>query len=287
MSLLYLLGTGTPTPTKLRFGTSHVLQLDNDYLMFDCGPATTHKLVKAGLFPTQVDYLFFTHHHFDHNADYPCFLLSRWDQSTGREGRLQVYGPPPTKWITGRLIGEDGVFSCDWKARVGAQVSQKVHLNRGGSLPRPEPSLDVQDVGPAKVVEHGSWTVTAAPAKHVQPWLESLAYRVDTDGGSIVFAGDTEPCKSVSELAHGADVLVVNCWDHQHTMDENGEAPGQTGTLDAARMAQKAGVRKLILAHTGPHLAEPGSREKAIGDMAHIFHNEIIFGEELMRLALW
>ena len=43
--------------------------------MFDCGPAATHKLVKAGLYPTQVDNLFFTHHHFDHNIDYPCFLL--------------------------------------------------------------------------------------------------------------------------------------------------------------------------------------------------------------------
>ena len=26
--------------------------------MFDCGPAATHKLVKAGLYPTQVDNLF-------------------------------------------------------------------------------------------------------------------------------------------------------------------------------------------------------------------------------------
>ena len=96
MRKLYLLGTGTPTPTKSRFGTSFVLQLDEDCIMFDCGPAATYKLVKAGLFPTQIDYLFFTHHHFDHNSDYPCFLLCRWDQSTGKENRLQVLGPPPT-----------------------------------------------------------------------------------------------------------------------------------------------------------------------------------------------
>lgn len=77
MGIIYLLGTGTPTPTESRFGTSYVLQLDKDYLMFDCGPATTHKLVKIGLFPTQIDYLFFTHHHFDHNSDYPCFPIMR------------------------------------------------------------------------------------------------------------------------------------------------------------------------------------------------------------------
>ncbi len=287
MSVLHLLGTGTPTPTRSRFGTSCVLELGEDRLMLDCGPAATWKLVRAGLWPTQIDHLFFTHHHFDHNADYPCFLLCRWDQSTGKENRLQVYGPPPTKLITEKLIGPEGAFADDWKARVGSPVSQSVHANRGGSLPRPEPSLDVFDVGPGEVVNKVSWKVTAARVEHVAPWLESLAYRVEGDGGAIVFAGDTGPCEAAIELARGADVLVVNCWDHQRTMDENGEAPGQTGTLDAARMAQESGVGKLVLTHTGPRLCEPGSRERGIGDIASIYRGEIIFGEELMRLPLW
>jgi len=72
---LYFVGAGTPTPTPTRFGTSYVLQIDEDLLMFDCGPAATHKLVKLGLWPNRINHLFFTHHHFDHNADYPCFIL--------------------------------------------------------------------------------------------------------------------------------------------------------------------------------------------------------------------
>ncbi len=286
MGILYLLSSGTPTPTKLRFGTSHVLQLDRDYLMFDCGPASTYKLVQVGLFPTQINYLFFTHHHSDHNTDYPCFLLCRWDQSIGKERRLQVWGPPPTKWITERLIGPDGAFSHDLKARVQAPVSQSTHENRGGSLPRPELSLDVSDISPGVVIKNNRWTVTAARAHHVEPWLESLTYRVDSDEGSIVFTGDTSPCESVSKLSYGADVLVVNCWDHQEAMEMNGEAPGQTGTLDAAKMAQEADIKKLILTHTTPHLSEPGSRERGIRDIACIYQGEIIFGEELMRLVL-
>jgi len=286
MNILYLLGTGTPTPTKSRFGTSYILKLDKDYLMFDCGPATTYKLVKVGLSPTQIDYLFFTHHHFDHNSDYPCFLLCRWDQSIGKEQKLQVFGPPPTKWITERLIGSEGAFSCDWKARIEAPVSQKVYVNRGGTLPRPEPSFNVNDIGPGKVIKHSCWRVTAARANHVQPWLGSLAYRVDSDKGSIVFAGDAGPCESVSKLTQGTDILVVNCWGHQNTMEKNGEAPGQTGTLDAAKMAQESGARKLILTHTGPHLTKPGSKEKGIADIARLYQGEIIFGEELMSFTL-
>src|SRR4051794_35275267 len=64
---IYILGAGTPTPTAERFGSSYVVTVGGEnsageHVMFDCGPAATHKLVKAGLWPTQIDYLFFTHH---------------------------------------------------------------------------------------------------------------------------------------------------------------------------------------------------------------------------------
>ncbi len=67
--ILSVLGAGTPIPTKERYGNGCVLRVGADRMLFDCGPATTHKVVKAGILPTQVDYLFFTHHHHDHNVD--------------------------------------------------------------------------------------------------------------------------------------------------------------------------------------------------------------------------
>ena len=94
---IHILGAGTPTPTPTRFGSAYVLDVDGEKVMFDCGPAATHKLVKAGLWPTEIDYLFFTHHHFDHDIDYPCFLLCRWDQSIGKENKLRVFDPPSPK----------------------------------------------------------------------------------------------------------------------------------------------------------------------------------------------
>ena len=284
---LYLLGAGTPTPTKSRFGTACVLQIGPDFLLFDCGPAATAKLVQADLWPTRIDWLFLTHHHFDHNADLPCFLLCRWDQSTGHESALQVFGPPPTSEIIRKLIGPDGAFADDWKARVADPASQSVHVNRGGSLPRPQPTLHVKDMGPGTVLQHRNWKVTAAQVQHAQPWLQSLAYRVDTDRGSIVFAGDTGPCATLTDFARSTDAFVANCWNHQNTMDNDGEAPGQTGTLDAARFARDSGASVLILTHTGPALSSPDSREKAMRDIATLFKGDIVFGQEGMKLDLW
>ena len=255
--------------------------------MFDCGPATTHKLVKAGLWPTDIDYLFFTHHHFDHDIDYPCFLLCRWDQSIGKENQLQVFGPTLTERITEGVIGDDGLFSHDWKARVYHPLSQQVYVNRGGVLPRRPPKVTAQDISPGHVQTSKKWEVTSTTAEHVQPYLDSLAYRLETkDGKSIVFTGDTQPCKSVVDLAKDADVLISMCWDDQETMLETGEASGQTGTTGAAKMAQDAGVKSLVLVHMGPQIAKHGPLEKGIGDIRDIYSGKVIFGEELMELTL-
>ena len=286
MADIFVLGGGTPTPTAERFGSSHVLRVGEELLMFDCGPAATHKLVKAGLFPTQVDNLFFTHHHFDHNIDYPCFLLCRWDQAAGMGNDLHVYGPNLTEEITRGLIGEDGVFSADWRARVNHPLSQQIYVNRGGTLPRLPPNPQAKNVGAGEVASGNGWQVTAAPAEHVQPWLDSLCYRVDSSEGSLIFTGDTRPCQSVLDLAKGADIMLCMCWDDQEVMQENGEFDGQCGTIGAAELARDAGVKKLVLVHVGPHLSSHGPMEKGIGDIRRIYDGEIIFSEELMRIQV-
>ncbi len=285
---LYILGAGTPHPTPTRFGSSYVLDIDGDKLMIDCGPATTHKLVKAGLFPTQIDHLFFTHHHFDHDADYPCFLLCRWDQSIGKENTLCVYGPPPTEKLTHGIMDEKtGVFAHDWYARVHFPISQNVYVNRGGTLPRDPPVIYARDIGPGTLSPTDKWQITAARTNHVQPYLESLAYRVDTASGkSIVFTGDAEPSDILTDLAQNADILVANTPNDQSTLQTLGLNRGQLGTTTTAQLAQAANVKTLLLTHIAPTLAPHGPQEKAMGDIREHYKNNLIFTHELMKLAI-
>lgn len=281
MTRVHVLGAGTPTPTPTRFGSAYVVQVGDDHVMFDCGPAATHKLVKAGLWPTQIDNLFFTHHHFDHDVDYPCFLLCRWDQGAGMDNKLRVYGPKPTELFTERILGENGAFAHDWRSRVNFPGGQRVYVNRGGTLPRKPPAVEAHDIDPGTAAPGGRWQVHAAVAEHVQPWLDSLAYRIDTIDGDIVITGDTQPCKSVTDLSQGADVMMCMCWDDQETMEANGEARGQCGTTGAAEMAQAARVKKLVLVHMGPHVSTPAVLEKAKKDIAARYDGDVLFAEEL------
>jgi ribonuclease BN (tRNA processing enzyme) len=282
---LLLIGCGTPTPTPERFGSCFVLKVDTEYLMFDCGPATTYKLQRAGIAPTDISHLFFTHHHYDHNVDYPCFLLCRWDHEREGVPRLKVYGAPPTARITERLIGEQGAFVDDWRVRVEHPASQEVYAARGGKVPRPKPDFEVREIKAGDKIETGTSVVTAGNALHLQPMMECLAYRVDGEGSSIVITGDTGRHQDVVILAKKAGTLVVNIWDHQENMSDS-MTSGFCGTLDAAEMAAEADVDSLVITHQSPNLCRPGSSEKAIADIASIFKGELIFGKEFLTLDL-
>ena len=282
-ALMHIVGCGTPTPTPERFGSCLVLDLGDQRLMFDCGPGSTYKMVRMGLAPTTISHLFFTHHHYDHNVDYPCFLLCRWDHEKEGIPRLKVYGAPPTARLTERLIGEQGAFVDDWHARVEHPASQEVYASRGGHVPRPKPDFEVHEIKVGDKIETGTAVVTAGNALHLQPMMECLTYRVDWEGKPIVITGDTGRHQDVVTLANKAGTLVVNVWDHQENMSDS-MTSGFCGTLDAAEMAVEADVDSLVITHQGPNLCRPGSREKAIADMAAVYRGKIVFGEEFMTL---
>lgn len=279
---LHILGSGMPVPVgdAHRHGSSYVLQLGDKYVMFDCGPATTNKLMRAGIRPGWVDHLFFTHHHYDHNVDYPCFLLTRWDEHAA-ERDLEVYGPTLTEQITHRLMDKDeGAFSADWIARINHPLSLGAYQKRGGILPRQPLTTSATDIAAGDVVDGPSWQVTTAPALHVQPWLDSIAYRIETEEGSMVVTGDTAPCDDVVELAKDVDTMVSLCAYVQEDIDGTAEAAAMCGSRDVAMMAQKAGAKRLILTHQNGGLDEPGETERAIRDMARYYEGEIVWGVE-------
>lgn len=292
MAELTILGAGTPGPTPGRFGSSYVVKIGGEHLMFDCGPATTHKLVKAGLRPTDVDRLFFTHHHFDHNVDYPALLLTRWDQSDGTIPDLMTYGPAPTTRITNGLIGEGtGVFWDDINARINHPGSQRAFLIRGGTLPRPPLRVDTHDIEPGYVMETEHWRLQTSSAQHAQPWLDSIAYRLETQDGTIVFTGDTSPCEEVVNLARGCDLLVCMCFLPQELMEKDTGGAGDwvdfmCGSRDAGQVARNAEAHHLLLVHLHDIIDGHQQRAEVLTDVATSYGGKTIVGEEFMHLRL-
>ena len=109
------------------------------------------------------------------------------------------------------------------------------------------------------VCRGSSWEITAAPAEHVEPWLDSLAYRIDSDEGSIVVTGDTRACRSVTNLAADADMLVCICVDVEEDMAGTAEADYMCHSETSAEMARDAGAKSLVLVQPSLQPGRPGA----------------------------
>ena len=284
---LHVLGSGTPTPTKERWGSCFVLEIPGEQIMFDCGPASTYKMILMDLDPKKVNNLFFTHHHSDHDLDYPCFLLTRWETSIGNEENLNIYGPPPTELLTTRLIDLDiGAFAHDLIARTNHPLSLNAYQIRGGVLPRQLPKNIARDISPGEVINTKNAKVTSTLAEHVEPYLDSLAYKVEAEGLSIVFTGDTRPCKTVVELARDADYLVCICSGLQSDIEGTPEDDYMSGSIDAGMMAKEANVSNLMLVHEGYNLSDPKNLKDAIDGIKNIYDGNVIQTNELKTYDL-
>lgn len=283
---IWLLGTGTPTPSLRRMCSGYLVQVNDQYIVFDHGFGAHHRLLELGIKPTQISHLFISHHHYDHMGDYPRLLLTRWDQGAGKIPELEVYAPVPLRKITETMIGDEGVFGPDLISRTQNQCSIDVFCARGGVGARARPAPNLHELGSGSVVEGDGWTVKTVEVNHFAPHLTSLGYRLDAGGKSFVYSGDTGPCRALTELSKDCDVLVHMC----HYM--SGTSPSKTfsaftmGHLELAQMAQEAGVKNLVISHVTEQFDRPGLREKVVCDVSSVYEGNIFFGEDLMEIPV-
>lgn len=108
-----LLGTGTPTPSLKRASAGYLIETGDRKILFDFGPGAYNRLLEAGVKPTEITDVFFTHLHYDHCLDVIRLVMTRWDQGAGKIPELNIYGPPHTARMIELTVGEGGIFGPD------------------------------------------------------------------------------------------------------------------------------------------------------------------------------
>ena len=173
------------------------------------------------------------------------------------------------------------------RARTRHQASLDVFAARGGELPRRPPNPVVTEVKPGDRIEGNGWRATVGESQHMQPFLQCYGYRLDSEAGSLCYAGDSGGvAESVIALARKADILI-----HMMHLAAGTEPSAQfrqaSGAhTDVAEVARRAEVGALVLTHFTPHIDAPGTRERVIAEMATIYRGTIIWGEDLMTLSV-
>jgi ribonuclease BN (tRNA processing enzyme) len=284
---IILLGTGTPAPSLKRQSSGYLIEVGADLIVMDHGPGAHHRLLESGHSAVDVTHAFISHLHYDHCMDYPRLVLQRWDQGADRIPDLKVYGPPPIARMTELLFGDDGVYGPDIRARIEHESSIFVFRERGGKPPRKRPAPHVKEVHAGDSIEGAGWRVTVGHASHVQPQLECLAFRVESDDGLVCYSGDSGGvCEELIELARGCDALIV--MNHYLSGAEPSASYRKAvgNHQDNAVVARRAGVKTLVLSHFLAQLDQPAIREQVLREVRQEFKGQVIWGEDLMRISL-
>jgi ribonuclease Z len=268
MSLtLRLLGTSASRPTIERNVSSIALVREGETILFDCGEGTQRQMMRYGVAFSVAD-IFFTHFHTDHLIG--LIGLTRTMALQGRTEPLRLWGPRGGA----RMLRKAEQFGADrltfpvevTELEPGARVPRAGYalvafgVDHGGSSAlgyalieeerrgRFNPDLAREmgiPEGPLWGRIHKGEIITLDDGRVVHP---SILVGHSRRGRRVVITGDTRPCTATIEMSQGADVLV-----HESTFgDEDAERAVETGhstAREAATVALRAGVKRLVLTH--------------------------------------
>jgi len=100
-------------------------------------------------------------------------------------------------------------------------------------------------------------------------------------GKKIVISGDTAPCGEIEKIAEGADLLIHESTFGDDRVDEAAEFK-HTTAAQAAQIAKKAGVKKLVLIHFSPRYKNV---KPLLEEAKKIFPNTVL-AEDGMKLVV-
>jgi len=192
------LGTGRPFLRRSQANASWLIELGNgDKFVFDFGFGSQMNFTAMEIPYGDITAWFATHLHTDHVGDFGQVWIGSW--TGGRLKPLEVYGPsgPEPKYGFKHFCEKQmESYAWDTDTRVGAlpAVGAEVNVHE----------FDYARTGP--VYEHNGVTISSFPAVHQYDGPVSL--RLDWNGLSFVYSGDTTPSEFFIDNAQNADVVV-------------------------------------------------------------------------------
>lgn len=268
MSLsIRFLGTSASRPTVERNVSSVALIREGETLMFDCGEGTQRQMMRYGISFSLSD-IFFTHMHADHILGVTGLLRTLALQ--GRTEAMNLYGPPGSEKMLWRAITlgsekqhfpitvfeltpetplkRQGYSVIPFNVEHGDRTALGFHIAEETRLGRfnPEKAREMGiPEGPLWGKIHKGEPVRLDNGREIKP---SELVGPTRPGRRVVMTGDSRPSEGTVAAATGADLLIHEATFAEEEVQRALET-GHSTAREAAEVAAKAGVKRLVLTH--------------------------------------
>ncbi len=260
-----IVGAGSPMPDRDRGNPCVAVIAGGKVWLVDAGEGAGETLSRMEIEPGRVQGVLMTHFHSDHIGGLGNVALFHWVAGRTPATRpMPVIGPEGVERV---VDGFNAAYAQDFVYRSAHHGETIAPPSGAGMEARPykPPEGDQELV----VLEEDGLKVTAFRVDHT-PVDPAVGYRFDYQGRSAVISGDTSYVPIMEQVSDGADLLVHEALSRellQLVEDAAGAAGRETrqqimadivdyhaSPQEAAEIAQRAGVRGLVLTHIVPPL---------------------------------
>lgn len=285
---IFLVGTGNPEfeMQNVRKPSCVAIICNGEFVLIDAGEGAIQNISAYGLPYHAIDKIFMTHWHSDHFAGLGQVINSSWIH--GRKNPITVYGPFGVNKIVNAI---NTAYELDAIYR-SATVDGALDPSLTTAIPVELRSTD--DLLPVYIGKN--FEVSAFRVNHT-PVVPSLGYVIKYGGKKIVVSGDTRVAANLEKHSENADILINEAFSRPLSQEvvARDEKAGDmysanftkdvskyhSDSIDLAKMAERAKVKRLILTHLVPAIpADKKVEDSFVGGMKQEFKNEIRVAED-------
>ena len=264
----------TPSPS------ANLIVYDNVPYVIDTGYGVSGKLVESKFPLPQLCYVFITHHHSDHNAEFGLLAYNAW--AMGLKTPIDAYGPAGMKQLA---QGFWDAYRFDIETRMADE-----------GRPDLRKLVNTHEYAEGEVLKTEKVRVSALRNVH-PPIKESFALKFEFPGKTIVFSGDTAYHPPLAQFARGANILmhevmllpaiefIVRANPNAGRILEHLKA-SHTSVADVGRIATEADVKMLVLSHFVPADSPKVTDKDWIDGVRETWKGELVLAKDLMQIKL-
>lgn len=224
---IHFLGTGDAFGSGGKLNTCFYVKATEHNFLIDCGATSLVAMKKQGIKTNDVDFIIISHFHGDHYGGLPFFLLDAGILAQ-RTKPLTIVSPPGIKE---KVIGLMDLLYPGLQKRLESLPVKYLNYQ-----PKEKFFLDGLEI-------------TAFPVLHSKETLPH-ALRMEEDGKTICYSGDSEWTKELIQAADNADIFICECnFFKKHI-------PGHLNYKTIMENMDKLTCKKIILTHIGEEMIE-------------------------------